>query len=645
MACAVALAAFTFCFQALVHAATLTVPAGGNLQAALDRAQPGDVVMLQPGAEFVGNFTLPVKAGSTFIVVRSAPSASLPGPGQRLQPWHAPLLARLRSPNNLPALRTAAGSHHWHIQFLEFGANRQGYGDILQIGDGSRTQNTPEMVPRHFVLEHVYVHGDPALGQKRCIALNAADVTVRDSYVADCKGVGMDTQAIAGWNGPGPYVIENNYLEGAGENVLFGGSDPAIPGLMAENVVLRRNLLSKPLAWRDPIIPAPTGITAQAESGGSLGAGTYAYRVVAYRGVGQGSTGRSSASVEVTAAVPLGAAAVRVRWTPVAGATEYRIYGRAPGASSMYWRVTTPEFVDSGGTGTSGSAPTTLGSRWTVKNVFELKNARHVLVEYNILENNWKKDQAGYAIVLTPRNSGGTCTWCAVEDVTFQYNIVRNVAAGFNILGYDSPEPSGQARNIRIRQNLFIGVTRQMGGNGWFMLIGGGPRDITVDHNTIDHDGTTFIYAYGGAKEAPKQILGAVVTNNALRHNKYGMAGEFFSYGHAILAGFYPGIVFRGNYLAGGAASRYPAGNLFSGVFELQFASAMEGDFRFAAQSGLLGAASDGTHVGADADVVRQGTAGVQTGSIGAAKLTMSSPFIRRPPKPPVVRIVRAESQ
>ncbi|HEV3467907.1 MAG TPA: hypothetical protein VG148_01190, partial [Pyrinomonadaceae bacterium] len=53
-------------------AKTITVRAGGDLQAALDRAQPGDEVVLEAGASFVGNFTLPAKAGAAFITVRSS---------------------------------------------------------------------------------------------------------------------------------------------------------------------------------------------------------------------------------------------------------------------------------------------------------------------------------------------------------------------------------------------------------------------------------------------------------------------------------------------------------------------------------------------------------------------------------------------
>src|SRR5687768_13153544 len=87
----------------------------------------------------------------------------------------------------------------------------------------------------HKTLSHV--HGDPLIGQKRCIALNATHVTIADSYISECKSTTQDSQAIAGWNGPGPYTIENNYLEAAGENVMIGGSDPSITDLVPSDIV------------------------------------------------------------------------------------------------------------------------------------------------------------------------------------------------------------------------------------------------------------------------------------------------------------------------------------------------------------------------------------------------------------------------
>jgi PKD repeat protein len=581
-----------------LEAATIYVAAGGNLQDALNAARPGDTVLLAENAEFVGNFVLPAKVGDQWITVRSsAPDSLLPRAGYRIKPQDAPLLARLRSPNSDPALRTAPGAHHWDIRYLDFPSTQGGLGEILQVGDGSSAQNSLSLVPHHIVLNHVYIHGDPYVGQKRGIALNAAHVTISDSYIAECKGIGQDTQAIGGWNGPGPYTIENNYLEAAGENLMIGGADPAIPNLVADGITVRRNYFSRPMAWRNPIVAAPSGLSATAVSGGSLPPGSYGYRVVARRTV-QSTVAKSAASAEVSVTTAADGA-VRVRWQAVPGTTEYWVYGRTPGAQNAFWVVTGTELVDTGAAGTAGTVPTSAATVWSVKNIFELKNARNVVVEDNILENHWKESQPGYAIVFTPRNSQGACTWCVVEHVRFERNLVRNAAAGINILGYDNGNPSRQAADITIRQNLF-NLSTSLGGNGWFLLIGDGPRDVVVEHNTIDSNGNALIYVYGGSSTDPREIYGFRMTGNASRHGSYGINGQYFGYGNGILSGFFPGFVFDRNYLAGASASRYPAGTLVANYFQDQFVNSAAGDYTVRDSSILKRAAPDGSDVGAD---------------------------------------------
>ena len=149
--------------------------------------------------------------------------------------------------------------------------------------------------------------------------------------------------------------------------------------------------------------------------------------------------GQSTASAEAVATVTDAGGAVRVQWEPVPGATEYRVYGRTSGTQTIYWRVTETEFVDTGAAGTSGAVPTGPGTDWMVKNLFELKNAQPCAARGQHLREPLEDDQPGWALVLTPRNSDGACTWCVVEHVQFRYNLVRNVAAGLNMLGYDSP--------------------------------------------------------------------------------------------------------------------------------------------------------------------------------------------------------------
>ncbi|MBI4014154.1 MAG: hypothetical protein HY359_17685, partial [Candidatus Rokubacteria bacterium] len=72
--------------------AVINVSAGGDLQAALNQAQPGDVVQLQAGATFTGNFALPYKSGTGWIYIQSSALASLPPAGTRVSPAQAPLM-------------------------------------------------------------------------------------------------------------------------------------------------------------------------------------------------------------------------------------------------------------------------------------------------------------------------------------------------------------------------------------------------------------------------------------------------------------------------------------------------------------------------------------------------------------------------
>jgi len=185
------------------QAATLTVNGGGDLQAALNAAQPGDTILLQAGAVFTGNFVLPAKGGTLDITVRSsAADAALPPAGARMTPAYAAFLPKLRSTSNGAALRTAAGATHWRLMFLEFlPAPGTVTADLLELGGTGSSQATTASVPQHFVVDRSYLHGDPTNGQRRGIALNSGDTQVINSYFADFKGRSQDTQAICGWNG------------------------------------------------------------------------------------------------------------------------------------------------------------------------------------------------------------------------------------------------------------------------------------------------------------------------------------------------------------------------------------------------------------------------------------------------------------
>jgi hypothetical protein len=229
-------------------AATVPVAAGGNLQQAINMASPGDTIALAAGATYIGNFTLPAKTGDAVITIRTAGDDGLPGDGDRVSPAHAGALAVVRPSGSCAAIRTAPGAHHWRLMLLE--VQGTGGGDLITLGDGSIAQTSLAQIPHDIVVDRLYIHGDAEKGQKRGIALNSASTTVTGSYISDIKVVGQDSQAICGWNGPGPFTITNNYLEAAGENLMFGGSDPSVPNLVPADITVADNYVTKPVSWR-----------------------------------------------------------------------------------------------------------------------------------------------------------------------------------------------------------------------------------------------------------------------------------------------------------------------------------------------------------------------------------------------------------
>jgi len=461
------------------------VSAGGNLQAAIDAAQPGDTILLEAGATFVGNFTLPVKSGSSYVTIRSAASdAQLPAPGVRMNPSYAGLLPKIKSPNRAPAIATEPGAHHYKLLFLEMPATAQPLSDIVALGDGSPAQNSLTLAPYELVLDRVYIHGDPINGQKRGVALNSGTTSILSSYIADLKLAGEDSQAIAGWNGPGPYTIENNYLEAAGQNLVIGGSDPSIANLVPSDIVIRRNHLSKPIAW--------------------------------------------------------------------------------------------------------------MSAAWRVRNLLEFKNAQRVVVDGNLIENNWLAGQSGSAVFFTPRNQGGSAPWSVVQHVQFTNNIVRHVSSGFTILGRDNVSPSQETNDIVIRNNIFEDVSRvRYGGWGSLVLVNGG-RDIVFDHNTAILDGSWAVLA-----EAPSQNF--VFTNNIIPDNNWAIMGTGMSPGTASIGYYFPGSTIRSAIIAGPYGYLYPPGNYFpTSLDAVGFVNLAAGNYRLSAISLYRNAGTDGKDVGCD---------------------------------------------
>jgi hypothetical protein len=228
----------------------LTVPAGGNLQAALNAAQPGDTVTIAAGATYVGHFYLAPNYSSQWITIQSSAMDSLPGAGNRVSLTHAPSMPKLVTPDGDSVLAIGTGANYYRIQGIEFAPATDVYAqDLIRIGTGSETSNS--QLPHDIDFDRDYIHGDPYAGSKRGIALNGGATTIENCYMSAFTSTGQDTQAIAGWNGPGPYTITNNYLEAGTEIVAFGGAYVSIRLNVPSDIIIKNNTFFKPLSWRE----------------------------------------------------------------------------------------------------------------------------------------------------------------------------------------------------------------------------------------------------------------------------------------------------------------------------------------------------------------------------------------------------------
>ncbi|HEX3157810.1 MAG TPA: hypothetical protein VHQ45_04810 [Gemmatimonadaceae bacterium] len=449
------------------------VRAGESLQAAIDAAQRGDEIVLDAGATYTGSFILREKSGAGWIIIRS--NGSLPAPGTRVRPADSVHMARLASPgSNQSTITTSGAASGWRLIGLHVSAAPGAVvGSLVSINGHSAS--SVETQPGRIILDRMLVRGRPEQDFRRCVTLNGAHLAVIDSWLDECHAKGADSQAIVAWQGSGPFLIQNNHLAGAGENVMFGGSDSRSAELLPSDITIRGNHFYKPAAWK---------------------------------GV------------------------------------------------------------------------------WTVKNLLELKIGRRVLVEDNVLENNWADGQSGFAVVFKSTNQSGTAPWSETSDVTFRYNILRNVAQGINMADKPESYPAVPAARFHYSHNVFdrVGSGDYTGGR---LFQVNGVDMVTLDHNTALSSNSSLLLTGG-------TITDLVVTGNIFGQTTYGILGDGKGSGEAGLTARAPGWIFKGNVMAGVDARYYPAGNNYPAkTADIGFVSLATGNLQLTSASPYHGAGAD----------------------------------------------------
>ena len=472
---------------------TINVPAGGNFQTALNNAQPGDTIVLQAGATYTGPFTLPDKSGSGWIYIVSSNYSSLPAPGTRVSPSDATNMPLIVAPADSNAIRTVDDSNHYRFVGIEFApASGAFVYQVIQIGN---SDTSPATLPNNIVFDRCYIHGDPTQGGRRGVEMDGAYVAVIDSYVSGFQEAGADNQALWAYNTTGPLKIVHDYLEAAGENVLFGGADSKSISLIPSDIEIENNYFFKPLSL--------------------------------------------------------------------------------------------------------------VGSSYDVKNLLEIKDAKRVFVSGNTFQNSPAGAQNGFALLITPRNQGGSAPWSTTTDISVIGNTFLNVGQGMNIAGFDSNYPSYATTNptvmtdrVLIRNNI-IQITGLGGANGRSFQIVDGGSDYTIDHNTIINiaAGPSDIIM---ADTTSLPVTNFVFINNIITPTQYGVIGGGKGIGTPALDANFTNWTFQKNVLTGQATASYPTGNFFPAeITDIQFANYSAGNYSLAMTSPYKDAGTDGKDIGA----------------------------------------------
>lgn len=462
---------------------TVVLKAGGNLQAAIENARYGDVIVLEAGATYAGPIVLPFKESppdsDQYITITTSKLDGIPAENERVNPQvHAQAMPKIVAPDSSVAITTAERAHHYKFVGIEFlpAADSKYLYNLIDLGKSE--YKSLSQFPHHLIFDRCYVHSTGLNKARRGFALNSGDTTITNSYISGFAGAGDETQGICGWNGPGPFRIVNNYIEGGGQNIMFGGADPAVPNLVPSNIEIRRNFLYKPREW----------------------------------------------------------------------------FGRT-----------------------------------TIKAVIELKNARNVVIDGNVLESGGLVG----AFVLTVRNQSGRAPWSTLEDIDVTNNIVRHSNTGFSILGRDDARPSQQAKRIRIANNLLVDIVPDYSA---VFIAGCCGDNVTVENNTVQQTGSIML-CYG------PPTSNFVFRNNIVQYNSYG----FVCPANALSPNSRGNIIAdnSGTISANGYPPNIPRGNsVVNSYNQVGFVDYKQGDWRLAAQSQARLKGTDRRDPGVDFDAL-----------------------------------------
>lgn len=272
------------------------------------------------------------------------------------------------------------------------------------------------------------------------------------------------------------------------------------------------------------------------------------------------------------------------------------------------------------------------GAPFIVKNHFELKNAIRVLVEANLMENNWGGfTQTGYGILLTPKNQhtedhGDVCPICAVTDVTIRYTHIIHaggglqLATGLSASGRDGGGPAKAGTRWSIHDIVLDDISKNYVGEGTLLQVSNSwpanpVNTVTINHITGFPDPQGTLLMTGNQNTNPA-MYGLVVTNSLVTTGNYPVwntGGGKTSCGYPdvplpSIGNCFTSYTFANNGLIASPSkyppSSWPTVNMFPQTVDdvdfVNFNNGNGGNYELQSNSPYKNAGTDGKDLGAD---------------------------------------------
>ena len=619
------------------HAATIVVPAGGSVQAAINAAKYGDTIQLQAGATFdappigwnlTDKGTPPTNTEADYITITTtdptgtpAALSNYPHSDTRITTAMAANMPRVRTTDSYPVFWINKNAKFWRIKGLNI-TTAPGAHSIRLIGLGEDPPKSREEYPDHIDIEQNWIHPQEEDGTP----LNSSNIirSAENAIYLEGTNARIRQNAIQGFVGRGS---SGGILTSAGHLMTT----------WADNVLVENNLIE---AWTYSVF----------YGGGSKGIATRTGTV--------SNCTTMSCTFSNTADLTVGKALTILLLTY----TDSIGIAREVWASSLVASINGPTvtftkplcWANNGPDGntcvpfteanrlnlpTNGIPPDGAAARWEglqVQNVLVRRNIFAHRPEWSALMDN-NCGGKGYmelkschnctfdgnifkgctGSTTTTRNQGGADPWNDLDNLTFSNNWYHNANNAFVAYLNDGANMTNKSVNVSFINNLATGEFAHAGAFEYFRVISGvfsGGVGTKLIHNTILIGSYSSFSSYAdphGRMESPQ------IRDNIIRVASNRCFTDGSGTAAAPMTSCWPNADVRNNVLMRIDGSLddikqtwlnpFPNNAVVTSLAEVGFVNAppsldASGDYRLSNNSPFKGKASDGKDPGVDID-------------------------------------------